>query len=155
MYYLITTISLAAVAQALSAATLPHSHPCYPLTTSQNQSRAQIHTNGDFLVVAADQNTSQFFLRELTCTKSTYTKKSSSEGGGTQTPPQQKDEKPTLEKSKVTSQSFDEDDYILDEYGCPELTKNILYCMFCGGSDENGRCKGVSGCWHHNNTRFY
>ncbi|KAF1954179.1 hypothetical protein CC80DRAFT_494017 [Byssothecium circinans] len=140
MFYSITTIFLAA--QALSTAALSQSYPCYSLATSQNQSQAQIHTNEDFPAAAADQNTSQFPLGGLACIKSAYMKTSSSEGGGAQTQPQRKDEETTKEKSKVTSQSSDEDDYILDESGCPDLTKNMFYCLMCGGSDENGKCKG-------------
>jgi hypothetical protein len=55
------------------------------------------------------------------------------------------DEGTTKEKSNVNTRSSDEDDYILDESGCPNLTKNMFYCLMCGGSDENRKCKGVGG----------
>jgi hypothetical protein len=132
-------------AQAFSTAALSQSCSCYSLATSQNQSQAQIHTNEEFPAVAVDQNTSYFPLGGLACLELACTKTSSSEGGGAQTQPQQEEEGTTKEKSKVTSQSSDEDDYIFDESGCPELTKNMFYCEMCGGSDNNGKCKGVSG----------
>lgn len=139
MFYSIAIICLAA--QTFSTAALSQSYPCYSLATSQYQSQAQIHTHEDFPVVTLDQNTYQIPLRGPA-----YTKTSSSEGGGAQTQPQQGDEETNKEKSKATSQSSDEDedDYILDGFRCPVLTKNMFYCMMCGGSDENGKCKGVS-----------
>jgi hypothetical protein len=142
MFYLIAIIYLAA--QAFLTAALSQSCSCYSLATSQNQSQAQIHTSEDFLAVAVDQNTSYFPPGGLACLKSACTKTSSSGGSGAQTHPQHEEEKTTKEKSNPTSQSSDEDDYIFDESGCPELTKNMFYCEMCGGSDEIGKCKGVS-----------
>ncbi|KAF2474288.1 uncharacterized protein BDR25DRAFT_340814 [Lindgomyces ingoldianus] len=116
-------------------------YPCYFRTTSQNQSQAQILTNKDRPVVAADQCTSQFLLGGPECRKLAYVKTSSSGGGGAQAQPQKKDKEKAKEKSKVTSESSNEDDYILDEFGCPDITKRF-YCLECGGQDENGKCKG-------------
>lgn len=87
---------------------------------------------------------SHFPLEQLSCLESACTKTSSTGGDGAQTQPQQVEEA-TKGKSKVTSQSSDEDDYIFDESGCPDLAKNVFCCEMCGGSDENGKCKGVSG----------
>jgi hypothetical protein len=140
MFYSIAIIYLAA--KAFSTAALSQS---YSLATSQNQSQAQIHTKEDLLAVTVDQNTSQFPLERLVCLDSACTKTSSSGGGAAQTQPQQEEEEITTEKSKVTSQPSEEDDYIFEKSGCPELTKKMFYCEMCGGSDENGRCKGVSG----------
>jgi maleate cis-trans isomerase len=143
MFYSSAIIYLAA--QAFSTAALSQLCSCFSLATSQNQSQAQIHTSEDFPVVDVDQSTSHFALGELACLEYACTKTSLSAGGGAQTQPQQEEEETTKVKSKVTSQSSDEDDYIFDESGCPELTKNMFYCEMCGGSDENGKCKGVSG----------
>jgi hypothetical protein len=142
MFYSVAIIYFAA--QAFSMAALFQSCSCYSLATLQNISQVQILADKDSPAVGVDQNTSYFPLGGLVCLELACTKTSSSEGDVAQTQSQQAEEETTKEKSKVTSQSSDEDDYILDESGCPELTKNMFYCEMCGGSDENGKCKGVS-----------
>lgn len=143
MFHSIFLIYLAA--QAFSTVALAQSCSCCFLTPSQNQRRAQAHINEDLSAVATDQNTSYFPLGGLGCLISACTKTSSSGNARAQTQPQQQEGETTKEKSNVTPESSDEDDYILDESGCPELAKNVFYCLMCGGSDENGKCKGVSG----------
>jgi hypothetical protein len=39
--------------------------------------------------------------------------------------------------------SFEVEDYTLDATGCPILTKTHSYCMICGGSDGNDKCKST------------
>jgi hypothetical protein len=57
------------------------------------------------------------------------------------------EEKVKRNKSKAPSQSPESstsDDCTPSESGCPHLTKNIFYCMLCGGADKDGNYKGVN-----------
>ncbi|KAH7409765.1 hypothetical protein DE146DRAFT_325863 [Phaeosphaeria sp. MPI-PUGE-AT-0046c] len=140
MFYSFGIIYFAA--QAFSTAALSQMFFGYSLATSQNQSQAQTHTNYEFPGVVVDQDTSHVPLGGLGRLESACTKTSSAGGGGAQTQPQQEEEETSKETLKDTLQSSDDDDYILNESGCPELTKNVFYCVMCGGSNENGKCKG-------------
>jgi hypothetical protein len=139
-------------AQAHSADTLSSSYPCRSLSRTSDRFQEEIHSGGSVFALAGRQNSSNLILRGLECLKPASLTRGSSEGegGGTEKQPQQKDEaKPTTdEKSRPTTQSGDsssDESYTMDETGkCPDLTKHVFLCSLCGGSDEQGNCKGVS-----------
>lgn len=64
---------------------------------------------------------------------------------GKKTETQRKDKIENTEDKPEDSSSDDEENYELDETGCPDLSKSYFACEDCGGRDEHWKCKGVSG----------
>jgi hypothetical protein len=83
----------------------------------------------------------------LICTMRAYMQSSSSEGGKSHTQRHGKTQETAQEDQEDQGDVLDgseDEEYELDEFGCPDFSKCWLSCEDCGGRDENGKCKGVS-----------
>lgn len=56
-----------------------------------------------------------------------------------------KDEKLSTHAEKSDEPDEDEEETLPDDAPCPDITKERFWCSDCGGKDEDGKCKGVSG----------
>ncbi|KAF2794239.1 hypothetical protein K505DRAFT_337121 [Melanomma pulvis-pyrius CBS 109.77] len=91
------------------------------------------HSKGDFVPAPVDGYTSNSIAEGLKCMDSAHIQRGSAKGAETQETSKQGD----------NDDGDDDDDGIAtDEYGCPDLTKETFLCSWCGGKDDNGKCKG-------------
>ncbi|ORY19376.1 hypothetical protein BCR34DRAFT_127203 [Clohesyomyces aquaticus] len=110
--------------------------------TSYPPSTLQVSQKDGLVFAFAYNGTANSIPASLECMKAPYIQRGSADGGGEQTEAQRQNENETTEKKAKELSPEDDENYELDDSGCPDLAKNFFPCEDCGGRDEHWRCKG-------------